>query len=107
VLDAASDDVEYQRGANAPGAREVIRGKETLTQYFRPDVLEDQRFEILDLDVGTQSAVARMVFSARGAASGITVDNESWVVYRITDDLVSRIEVYEAQAEARDAAGLD
>jgi ketosteroid isomerase-like protein len=106
VLDAAADDVEYQRGARAPDAREIIRGKETLTEFFRPDVLEDQRFEILDLEVGSDSAIARMIFSARGAASGLEVDNESWVVYRMADDLVSRIEVYETEDEAREAAGL-
>jgi ketosteroid isomerase-like protein len=107
VLEAATEDIEYQRGANAPDAHEVIRGKETLTEFFRPDVLEDQRFEILDLEVGADSAVARMVFSARGAASGLAMDTESWVVYRIADGLVNRIEVYETSDEAYASAGLD
>jgi ketosteroid isomerase-like protein len=106
VMDLASEDIELQRAGNAPESREVVRGREAVLEFFRPEVFEDQRIELGELEVGSDAIVAAQSFTARGRGSGLPIDIDSWVVYRIGGDVLTRIEVYNDEAEARAAARL-
>ena len=106
VLIDASDDVELKRADISPDARDVVRGRERVLEYFRPDVFTDQHIDPLQIVVGDDAVYVRMRFSARGAGSGIPVEIESHAVYRIADDRLIRLEIYGEEPEARAAAGL-
>jgi ketosteroid isomerase-like protein len=106
VLGLASDDIELQRASASPDSREVVRGREQVVEYLRPNIFSDQRIEILNLEIGDDTALVRTRFSARGSGSGIPVDVESWTVYRVEGEALTRIEIYNDEAEARAAAGL-
>jgi ketosteroid isomerase-like protein len=106
VLTYASDDVELQRAHTSPDSREVLRGREQVLAFFRPDVFEDQRIDVLDLEVAPDAAYVRMRFTARGAGSGLPAEIESYNVYRIANGLLTRVEIYADEQEARAAAGL-
>lgn len=106
VIDLASDDVELQRAGNAPESREVLRGRAQLLEFFRPQAFDDQQLKIGKIVVGTDAIVARMIFTARGRGSGIPVEIESWAVYRVEGETLTRIEIYNDEQAAREAAGV-
>ena len=106
VVDLGSDDVELQRASRAPESREVVRGREQVLEFFRPQVFDDQRLELGEVEVGPDAILAQTTFTARGRGSGIPVEIESWNVYRVRGDALSRIEIYNDAVEARAAAGL-
>jgi ketosteroid isomerase-like protein len=106
VLADASEDIELKRADISPEARDVVRGRERVLDYFRPDVFQDQRIEIREIEIGEDAVYVRMNFSARGAGSGIPMELESHTVYRIVDDLLVRLEIYADAPDARAAAGL-
>ncbi|MGH2952519.1 MAG: nuclear transport factor 2 family protein [Solirubrobacterales bacterium] len=106
VLTDASDDIELQRADISPEARDIVRGRERVLEYFRPEVFEDQRIDLREIEIGDGAVYMSMRFSARGAGSGIPVEIDSYAVYRIADDLLTRLEIYADEPEARAAAGL-
>jgi hypothetical protein len=78
-----------------------------VLEFFRPDVFEDQRGELVELIQGDKAIITRIRFSARGAGSGLAIPPlESFIVWRIEGDAVARIEFYAHSDEARRAAGL-
>ena len=107
LLDLATHDAELQRAPDSPNSREVIRGREALVEFFRPDAFEDQRSELVELEFGNEAVLARILFRARGAGSGIPVEIESFVVFRIAGDRFTRMEIYPEHDEARAAARID
>lgn len=106
VMDLTSDDVELQRAATSPESREVLRGRDRVLEFFRPDVFEQQEVRADDIEVGEDSLIVHTLFKARGRGSGLPVEIESWVVYRVEGETLTRIEIYNDPAEARAAAGL-
>jgi ketosteroid isomerase-like protein len=99
-------DVELQRVGNAPEAIGVVSGRDAVLQFFHPDAFDEQRLEALEIEGGPPALVGHQRFHARGAGSGLPVEIESWIVYRVEGDLVRRIEVYQSREEALAAAEL-
>jgi ketosteroid isomerase-like protein len=106
VLAYASDDVELKRTDDSPDSMEILHGRAAVLGWFQPDAFTDQHLELLKLDTGVDSVVGHLRFTARGAGSGMPVEIESFVVYRLDGGLVRRLEVYNEEPAARAAAGL-
>jgi ketosteroid isomerase-like protein len=109
ALTHASDDVELRRIDTSPDSRDIVRGRERVVEFFRPDVFVDQRGELVEfVPAGEGTTITRIRFSARGAGSGLELPPlDSFVVWRIDGDAIARIEFYTELEAARRAAGLD
>ena len=80
-----------------------------MREWMEPDAFEEQRVEPLDFRVEGKKVLVRQRTQARGAGSGINLDQEVWTVFTFDDDLlVTRMESYlpHQGSEARQAAGL-
>jgi ketosteroid isomerase-like protein len=53
-----------------------------------------------------ERVVVRMEQSGRGAASGVPVHGEYWMVYEVRDALISKLDIYADRDRAFAAAGL-
>jgi hypothetical protein len=64
--------------------------------------------DALDFEACGNQVLIRQRTRARGAASGIELDVETWAVFTFNDGLIARGEVFalEQEADAREAAGL-
>jgi ketosteroid isomerase-like protein len=93
-----------------PGDQAPYRGAESLRRWMEPDAFPGQAIEPLETVVVTDSTVlGRQHVTARGRASGIELDINSWSVWTFDEDgLITRIEIYLEHEEdkAREAAGL-
>jgi ketosteroid isomerase-like protein len=106
VLEHASEDVEVRRIETSPDSMDVVRGREQVRAFLRPDAFADQHIEVLAMEHGADAVYVRMRFTARGAGSGLPVDIDAHNVYRFAGDRLTSIELYGDQAQARAAAGL-
>jgi ketosteroid isomerase-like protein len=91
-----------------PGGQPPYRGAESLRRWMEPDAFPDQVIEPLDtVAVGDRTILARHHVTARGRASGIEFDVISWTVWTFdAEGLITRIEIYLEEDDAREAAGL-
>jgi ketosteroid isomerase-like protein len=89
------------------GGFEPLRGREAVIEWMKPDVLEDQKMELLEVIPNGDCIFARVQTSARGAASGIEADALIFAAWTFEDQLATKIELYFDEADARAAAGLE
>jgi ketosteroid isomerase-like protein len=87
----------------------IYHGHEGVRRYFQ-DWLESfeahsARAESF-IDAGDNIVVVGLRLRGRGKASGVEVDMPRWNLYRIRDGLAIRVELFETEAEALEAAGL-
>jgi hypothetical protein len=106
VVAFAADDVELQRSPLSPEANVVVKGREAVRDFFKPDLLADQRLTTEEFRMTDDGFLVRLTVTARGAESGIPVELVTWIVYRVSGDLVTRIEFYDERDQAFAAAGL-
>ena len=106
MMSLATADVELQRADVSPEARDVVRGRDAVLEFFRPDVFTDQRLELLGLAGSPPALIGHLRFTARGAGSGLPVEIEAWSVYRLEGDRFSRLEIYATEEDAQRAAGV-
>ena len=87
----------------------TTRGVRALREWAEPDALEDHTVEPLHFETSGNKILARQRHQARGAASGIQIDAEIWMVWTFGEDgRVLRAEAFILTEEdrARKAAGL-
>jgi ketosteroid isomerase-like protein len=92
-----------------PGGQAPLRGAEAVRAWMEPDAFASQDIEPLDFRIAGNKVLVRQHSRIRGAASGIEMEVELWVVWTLNDDgLVTRVENYldHQKAEALEAAGL-
>ena len=107
VLTFATDDVVLKRPPDAPEGKQTVEGREAVLQFFRPDVFREQYLDFHEFQMGDGAFLARITFSATGAASGMAMSADSFLVYLLSPGgEVARIEIYNDEAEARAAAGI-
>jgi ketosteroid isomerase-like protein len=98
-------DVEYVPvGGQAP-----LRGRAALRAWMEPSAWESQVIEPVEMTVAGSKVLIRARSVARGAASGIEMVLETWIVMTVDDELLAtRIETYFAHEgeKARRAAGV-
>jgi ketosteroid isomerase-like protein len=101
----ARPDVEFIR----PGPEPPIRGQDVARAWMEPDAFAEQRIEPLSFQANGDKVLVRQHFFARGAASGIEMDNGSWAVWTLDDQgQIVRGEMFmlDQEAAAFEAAGL-
>jgi ketosteroid isomerase-like protein len=78
---------------------------------FREQILEPDAFEWMRMDprtwlVNGDKVLLHTEIRAKGAASGIEMEIEGWMVWTASDGIVVRIASFTDEGEARAAAGL-
>jgi ketosteroid isomerase-like protein len=84
---------------------DVYRGHDGVRRYFEgfEGMIDDVRFDVVELhEVGDQ-VIADLVLKGRGAASGIEVEMRAVVVHWIEGGKVSRMQPYPDLETAREA----
>jgi ketosteroid isomerase-like protein len=92
-----------------PGGQASLRGAEAVRAWMEPDAFASQAIEPLDFRVEGNKVLVRQRSRIRGAASGIEMEVDQWVVWTLNDDgLVTRVEncLDHQEADALEAAGL-
>ena len=62
-----------------------------------------QRDEFIDAG---ERVLVRMHQTGRGAASGVRVDADFWIVYRLAAGAITKLAIFSDRGEAMDAAGI-
>ena len=58
------------------------------------------------IDAGDDQVLVGYLVSGRGRGSGVEVEMSRWNVYRLTNGLVTHVEIFDSKAEALEAVGL-
>lgn len=82
AVEMAHPDIVFVR----PGAQSELRGADALRAWMEPDAFESQVIEPDEFEATGNRVLVRQRASARGAASGIEVEIESWTVWTFDDD---------------------
>jgi ketosteroid isomerase-like protein len=87
---------------------QTYRGHEGVRRYFRSfyEVMEDIRFEPVELiDAGDEVVVA-VVLSARGMGTGLEAEQRAFQVWTLREGKAVRLKTFADREEALAAAGL-
>jgi ketosteroid isomerase-like protein len=106
MVSMCTADVEIKRIDGSPDAGHAVRGREATAEWLKPVVFADQHLEVLEIVEGVDVAAARAIFTATGRGSGVEINLEAYIVYRMDGDLVRRIENWRRREDAERAAGL-
>lgn len=108
VLDFLTDDVAWKRVDGLPDADEgYIHGKDAVRAFLEPEVFDVSRIEPLEVVEGDATVLIHANFHARGAASGIEMTTETYLVYTLNaEGLAERVENWRTRAEAEQSSGL-
>jgi ketosteroid isomerase-like protein len=106
LLSLLTEDVEWKRIDGLPDEGGTLHGREAVRAFLEPEVFDRARFEVLEVVEGGDTALVHGVFHARGAGSGIELDTETYVVYRLRDGLACRVENWRRREDAERSSGL-
>jgi ketosteroid isomerase-like protein len=106
ALEFISEDFFMEIPGSMSAEPDVYEGHDGARRYFAgfDGLMEEVRFELMEVTAHGTAVVARMRLIGRGATSGITVDQHAAVVARVADGKITRLELYEEIDEARRAA---
>ena len=92
---------------NMSAEPDSYHGHDGARRYFAgfEGMIEDVRYEALELIPEGELVLARARLGGRGASSGLEVDLESIVVHAVEDGKVTRIQPYPDLESAREALG--
>lgn len=100
------EDFELWPAERGPESDRVFRGRDGVLAYLEPDAFEEQRGTPLEFVEGPDVVVVHVRAWARGAGSGIELENDTFHVWRLSEGEPRRLEVYDALERAYEAAGL-
>ena len=107
VVDLLADDVEWKRVDGLPDAESGwLHGKEAVRKFLEPEVFDISRIEPLEVVEGDDTVLIHAIFPARGAGSGIEMQTETYLVYRLRDGLAWRVENWHDRESAERSSGL-
>jgi ketosteroid isomerase-like protein len=106
LLALLTEDVEWKRVDGLPDGGGVIHGREALRAHLQPDVYDRARFEIVEVVEGDDVALVHGVYHARGAGSGVELDIDTYIVYRLRGGLACVVENWRAREDAERSSGL-
>jgi uncharacterized protein (TIGR02246 family) len=106
VLALVAEDVEWKRVDGLPDQGGVLHGREQVRAFLEPEVFDRARFEALEVVGEDDVALVHGIFHARGAGSGIELDVETYIVYRVREGLAWRVENWRSRADAERSSGL-
>jgi ketosteroid isomerase-like protein len=97
AIELLAPDAVFVVPPDASAEPDTYRGHDGARRYFSgfDGVLDEVRFELLDLEQVTDDTVlAAAKLRGRGTTTGIPVEQETFVVLRVRDGLVSWIRPY-------------
>jgi ketosteroid isomerase-like protein len=106
VLASVTEDVEWQRVDGLPDGGGVIRGREAVRALMEPNAFERMTAEPREIVESGDVALVALRVTALGAASGVELEVDAFVVYRFENGLARRVENYTVREDAERAAGL-
>jgi hypothetical protein len=95
LRDFVSPDIVMERVGDLP----PIHGWEAFRALQEPDAFEWQTVEPLEWQVNGQKLLIRVRIRSKGAASGVVIDMQGWMVWTYRDGLV--VHMINAQDEER------
>jgi ketosteroid isomerase-like protein len=107
ALEVMDEEIEIVIPPELSAEPDSYHGHAGARRYFAgfEGMLEDVRYEALELIPEGEFVLARARLSGRGVSSGLEVDLESVVVHTVADGKVTRIEPYRDLESARLALG--
>lgn len=104
VVELLHPEVEWRPPTASPDAV-PLHGREEARGYMEPNMFVSQASEPLEIiESGDRVLVVARV-SARGAASGLEVEQVNFHLWTVADGLAIRFEVFSERAEAMAALG--
>jgi ketosteroid isomerase-like protein len=105
-LEFMHPDIEWHRGAvSIEGG--VIRGRDQVRALMTPDMFDRQEIKVGEIRVNGDKVLIETTFRVRGRSSGIELENRGWQVWTVQEELAVRVDLYDEEAPALAAAGLD
>jgi len=106
MLAFLAEDVEWKRVDGLPDESGLIRGREAVRELLRPMAFETAHLEPLEVVEEGDRALIHGRFTARGAASGVELQVDSYTVYFFADGLARRVENWRRREDAERSSGL-
>lgn len=106
VLERADPEFELLPPERGVSGSEPVRGHDAVHAYLLPDAFQQQRVTPLEFVENGEVILVRLSAYARGAGSGIELEQEAFHVWRTRDGRALRLEIYLEGDRAREAAGL-
>jgi ketosteroid isomerase-like protein len=105
VLETMDDDVLIEIPGDLSAEPDDYEGHDGARRYFDgfAGMLEDVRYEAIDVFPAGDDVIAHIRLSGRGASSGLDVDLEAFVVHQLANGKIVRIRPY-ADLESAQAA---
>jgi ketosteroid isomerase-like protein len=107
VLHGADENIVIEIPPDLSAEPDTYHGHEGVRLYFAgfDGMLEDVRYEALDLTARGDIVIAHIRLSGRGVSSGLDVAIEVFVVHELTNGKIVRIRPYADLEGAQAAAG--
>jgi ketosteroid isomerase-like protein len=105
VYELLSEEIVAEIPPSLSAEPDVYEGHAGIRRYIDgfDGMLEDVRFELLELHREGDQVIAELILKGRGVASGIDVELPSAVVHWIEDGKITRMEPYPDLKSAREA----
>ena len=105
VLDGADENLVIEIPPDLSAEPDTYHGHEGVRRYFGgfEGMIEDVRYEALELTAAGDLVLAHIRLSGRGVSSGVDVDLEAYVIHQLAEGKIVRIRPY-ADLESAQAA---
>ena len=105
VLEDADEDLVIEIPPDMSAEPDTYHGHDGVRRYFAgfEGMIDDIRYEALDLTASGDVVIAHIRLSGRGVSSGLDVDLEAFVVHELANGKIARIRPY-ADLEGAQAA---
>ena len=105
VLDGAGENLVIEIPPDMSAEPDTYHGHEGVRRYFGgfEGMIEDVRYEALELTAAGDLVLAHIRLSGRGVSSGVDVDLEAYVIHQLAEGKIVRIRPY-ADLESAQAA---
>jgi ketosteroid isomerase-like protein len=104
-LEVIHEDVVIEIPADLSAEPDVYRGHDGVRRYFAgfEGMMEDVRFDLIDVTPVGDRVIASAWFGGRGASSGVDVGLDAFIVFAFADGKVVRMDPYPDMDSARAA----
>lgn len=107
VIDLADPEIEWGAAIAPILGVGAVRGKEGVRRFLTEDLaagFDDFHAEALSLEDFGDAVLAHTRYSARGASSGVDIDQTFWTVYVLRSGKLTWMRDFQDRAEALTAA---
>ena len=107
VLDGADENLVIEIPPDLSAEPDTYHGHEGVRRYFGgfDGMIEDVRYEALELTAAGDLVLAHIRLSGRGVSSGLGVGLDAWVIHELSDGKIVRIRPYADLESAQSALG--